>query len=74
MEHVKAHREWMTILKLLKQQAYFYKVKGLLHTSPPTSTNACFFLCILSQIFLFFSLKCIFTLFGQLHQETVTLQ
>lgn len=29
---VKAHTEWRTILKLLKQQAYFYKAEALLST------------------------------------------
>ena len=57
VEHIKAHTQWRTILKLLKQQTYFYKAKAfVICTSPPTSTDACF--CPASRVklcfFLFF--------------------
>ena len=52
VEHIKAYRQWRTILKLLKRQTYFYKAKAFVtRTSPPTTSDACF--CPASKLFFF---------------------
>jgi hypothetical protein len=62
---VKAHARCMTILKVLEHQAYFYKARALLQTSPPTSTSTCFCSAFKSNFFFILNL-----LFGQPQHRT----